>query len=406
MWRALTILCCIIHTRTSDNAFIEATDITVIDMSQYDQNFTVLSQDALNGLETYGFLSIINIDELDTNKLLSISKSFFESRIAYKLQYAKCKWNATNDNCYRGYYPIIPGQSSMKEAIEYGRSRESVQTGEFPSFSLYEFPQYPNLEDWKSVFDDHYEVLLRTATKLMRLISYGLYGNTTEKPINYFEPMFLPYTLSTLRLMHSPSHPLFEQMENDGDREEFCVTSTPDHMDSGFITLVIPFNKGMSLPLHYQCPAFMCIQLCTGLEAYNEAKNQWEKLPLTNEDEMYGNNLIHVNVGRTLRNMTDQRLKATRHRVINYGEDRYSLAFFFEPNYDTPIPVGINGELQNYGDWIVEIDKQFVEYSDLPVGMCWVGEEREGLQCVDPNNETIAYDHDDGLYEKFVDGNT
>merc|ERR550525_1462064 len=145
----------------------------------------------------------------------------------------------------------------------------------------------------------------------MRLISYGLYGNTKEKPIDCFESMFLPYTLSTFRLMHSPSHPLHDPSK--------VVTSTPDHIDSGFITLVITFNRG--------------------LELFNQRAERWERLPIQSEDDEDRNHLVHINIGRVLRNMTDQRLVATRHRVINYGENRHSIGFFFEPNYNAQIPV-------------------------------------------------------------------
>ena len=142
------------------------------------------------------------------------------------------------------------------------------------------------------------------------------------------------------------------------------------------------------------------------MEAFNENENRWEKLPVKNDADMYGNNLVHINVGRVLRNLTDHKLKATRHRVINYGESRYSMAFFFEPNYDTPIQVKPNGGYQNYGDWIVEIDKQFIEYSDEKVGLCWVNKtDHDKVQCVDHDNKEIDYSFDDGLYEKFLEGN-
>ena len=251
MLLSLVFIAVCINLANSDKITEYDADLAVIDMSKYEDEFISLSDNVLNALETYGFLSIINIEKLDTDKLLSLSQSFFQSDISYKLNYAKCKWNTSNTNCYRGYYPIIPGQSSMKEAIEYGRSPSAVKqaTGseQFPDFELYENNMYiyPDIPEWNEVYDDQYEVLLSTATKIMRLISYGLYKNTTAKPVSYFEPMFLPYTMSTFRFMHSPSHPLYEELETEQQKSEFCITSTPDHMDSGFITLVITFQKGL-----------------------------------------------------------------------------------------------------------------------------------------------------------------
>ena len=129
-----------------------------------------------------------------------------------------------------------------------------------------------------------------------------------------------------------------------------------------------------------------------------------------NGSDIYGNNLIHVNVGRLLRNITNGALKATKHRVINYGESRYSVGFFFEPNYDTRVEVE-PGVYQNFGDWIVEIDKQFIEYSEEKVGLCWVNKaninsiNQSGIECLDHEGNSIDYNHDDGLYQKFLDGN-
>jgi len=378
--------------RRGDESASEKANLAVIDFSKYDTEFTALSKDVLQALETYGFLSIANIPNLSTDNLLSMGQTFFEQDIGYKLQYAKCKWNASNPNCYRGYYPIIPGQSSMKEAIEYGRPRNHLPGQRFPDFTLYEQPTYPKVADFGRIFEEHYDVLLETATKMMRLISFALYGNTTERPVEYFEPMFLPHTLSTFRFMHSPPHPLHEASAADSDSPndrsdggDLCVTSTPDHADSGFITLVITFQRG--------------------LEAFNEKQQRWEQLPVQNAHDIYGNNFVHMNVGRVLRNLTSNQLQATRHRVVNYGEHRYSIAFFFEPNYDTPVQVKPNGGYQNYGDWIVEVDKQFIEYSDEPVGLCWLNRTRSRLQCVDHMRNPISYDHDDGLYEKFIEGN-
>lgn len=172
------------------------------------------------------------------------------------------------------------------------------------------------------------------------------------------------------------------------DSMKGVLTSTPDHIDSGFITLVITFNRG--------------------LELFNQNEERWEKLPIRNEDDKYGNNLVHINIGRVLRNMTDQRLMATRHRVINYGENRHSIGFFFEPKHDAQIPVP-NQDTQSpltrdYGEWLVEVDKQFVEYSDENVGYCWV-DEHGAVQCVDADGNSIAYDCNDGLYEQYLTGN-
>lgn len=78
-------------------------NVDIIDMDKYDSDFSQLSETVIRGLETYGFLSLSNVAGLDTKALESISETFFNRDIEYKLKYAKHKWNPQNENRYRGY---------------------------------------------------------------------------------------------------------------------------------------------------------------------------------------------------------------------------------------------------------------------------------------------------------------
>jgi isopenicillin N synthase-like dioxygenase len=47
---------------------------------------------------------------------------------------------------------------------------------------------------------------------------------------------------------------------------------------------------------------------------------------------------IIVNLGDLLQRWTNDYLTATVHRVVNYeGRERYSVPFFFEPNFETVV---------------------------------------------------------------------
>jgi isopenicillin N synthase-like dioxygenase len=75
-----------------------------------------------------------------------------------------------------------------------------------------------------------------------------------------------------------------------------------------------------------------------------------------------------INTGRCLQRWTNGCLKAVNHRVKLLKEERLSIPFFFEPCHSTPIvslPT-INEKPKyepiNYGQYIIESNKQFKEY--------------------------------------------
>jgi len=62
-----------------------------------------------------------------------------------------------------------------------------------------------------------------------------------------------------------------------------------------------------------------------------------------------------------LSRITNYTLKATKHRVLDIGVDRYSSPFFFEPKYTAEIPTVLKEGLEDegsekliYGDWLIE----------------------------------------------------
>lgn len=61
-----------------------------------------------------------------------------------------------------------------------------------------------------------------------------------------------------------------------------------------------------------------------------------------------------------LSRITNYKLKATKHRVLDIGVERYSSPYFFEPYYQARIPNTIIDEEEDekegfvYGDWVIE----------------------------------------------------
>ena len=129
------------------------------------------------------------------------------------------------------------------------------------------------------------------------------------------------------------------------------VVVTPEHTDSCFLTLLATFNY-------------------TGLEILT-VDGEWRAV------EPRPQSLV-MNIGDTFSRMMGGRFKATRHRVIDIGLDRFSVPFFLEPKFDGDIGPNfmskVKGEakehcVEEYGPWVIrqmKHVKKFYEFVNLP----------------------------------------
>jgi len=84
-------------------------------------------------------------------------------------------------------------------------------------------------------------------------------------------------------------------------------------------------------------------------------------------------NSLVVNLGDLFSKMTNYRLKATLHRVLDIKVSRYSSPFFLEPYYNAKIPEQLifkdgekreeKEEMKVYGEWL--IDKACAKYGEF-----------------------------------------
>ena len=86
------------------------------------------------------------------------------------------------------------------------------------------------------------------------------------------------------------------------------MISTPAHQDTTVLTLLQTYGY-------------------PGLEI--QLEDEWLSVPPTLPD------VLVVNVGEQLAEMSNGRFKATTHRVLDIGGERFSLPFFYEPNLDS-----------------------------------------------------------------------
>ena len=115
------------------------------------------------------------------------------------------------------------------------------------------------------------------------------------------------------------------------------------HVDSGLVTLLA--QDGVE-----------------GLQAQQHG-GEWIDVPPAD-------GTLAVNFGRLLEQWTGGRVRATLHRVVSPGRQRFSIPFFYEPAVDAEIaPLPLEGvqpfEPFLYGDFLWDAATKFVEQKGI-----------------------------------------
>ena len=237
--------------------------------------------------------------------LISVSRFFYYGTSSQERfdQLATKSFNRQNDNLYRGLFPLIPGKLSFKEGydmgpLNYGKETLEERTerlknpfyGDTPRLK---FPNEPErqskVEALYQVIQDHYGVLDRAAYTMMQLIA-----EAGDENSDYFAKTFEPYANNTYRLIMYPNREV-KDIPKGAFLSDGRTMSTPPHQDSGFLTLLQTFGF-------------------PGLEL--ELDGVWYSVPCPK-------GMLVVNVGEQLSAMSNNRFKATIHRVLDIGQDRY-----------------------------------------------------------------------------------
>ena len=319
--------------------------LPIIDLARTDRE--ALGKEVVNALETSGFLFIDNVKGLEFDKLYESCKWFFNQPVEIKNAIMRNHWNKDNSNVYRGYFPVVEGEPSRKEGFEFGRDVKPNDPTVKPGNWLYEpsvWPQEDGAFQFKEFMLESYEIMHNTGIDILRLAALGL--GIDE---NSFDEIFACKPCSTFRLMHYP--PWAGAPPENAKIEDGKVVTTPDHTDSNFLTLLCTFDyKGL--------------EVVTG-------DGKWSVV------EPRPKSLV-MNIGDVFSRMMGGRFKATRHRVLDIGVDRYSVPFFMEPSFDGDIGEnfmskatgkGPKHEVEAYGPWLlqqVKYIKKYFEYKVLP----------------------------------------
>jgi isopenicillin N synthase-like dioxygenase len=295
-----------------------------------------------------GFMTVcglppeIPLDRATRRDLLRI----FDLPEAEKRKLWRQKFDPARPNVYRGWFPVQPGDATYKDGIDIGPDlahgpavvdATDVLCGATP------LPPEDALPGWRAVAASYYRAMAATGAALMRSIARGL-GLAEDT----FDAAFCG-GISTLRLIRYPLRPESALAATDpellwtvheGVRRQ--LVGRP-HVDSGFVTLLA--HDGVA-----------------GLQA-RMREGTWVDVP---PDE----GTLAVNFGRVLERWTGGRIKATEHRVLGVGRERFSIPFFYEPRADAeiaPLPLADVAPFEPflYGDHLWAASTRFVEFRGL-----------------------------------------
>lgn len=157
----------------------------------------------------------------------------------------------------------------------------------------------PDMPEFRAATAAYYAAMQAMTTRLVPIVALAL-----DLPPDYFAAAFAEPNC-TIRLIHYPPHP-------DPEDNEFGFAP---HTDNNFLT----FLAQSALP---------------GLEV-RTAEGEWIRPPAVPDTFV-------VNTGAMLARYSNDRFRATPHRVVNRnGAARYAIPFFLGPNHDfvvAPVP--------------------------------------------------------------------
>ncbi|KAG8374689.1 hypothetical protein BUALT_Bualt10G0022000 [Buddleja alternifolia] len=242
-----------------------------------------------------GFFYIINhgVDEKLLQKVLQGSKLFFSLPIEEKMKLARKE--------HRGYTTLY-AENLDPSSTSTGDSKESFYIGPLEDMTadgqLNQWPSEEVLPSWRFTMEDYYKQVLNAGERLISLIALAL---NLEESFFYDIGAFNPPN-AFLRLLHYPGE------LGSSDEETFGASA---HSDYGMITLLAADGVG-------------------GLQVCREKLEE----PRIWEDVHYITGAFIINIGDMMERWTNCLFRSTLHRVMPTGQERYSVAFFLDPNPD------------------------------------------------------------------------
>ncbi|XP_049411696.1 2-oxoglutarate-Fe(II) type oxidoreductase hxnY isoform X1 [Solanum stenotomum] len=247
-----------------------------------------------------GFFYLINhgVDERLFKKVLEQNKKFFSLPLEDKMKLVRRN--------HRGYTPLYAEKLDTSSTSQ-GDSKESFYIGSLEGKSvvsnLNQWPAEEVLPSWRSTMEDYHRRVLDAGIRLISLIALAL--DLDEDFFHKAGACDSPNGF--LRLLHYPGKlQLSEQV----------VYGASAHSDYGMLTLLATDGVGG-------------LQARLMFAGRNSTDLRYGKMCITSVGRAF-----IVNIGDMMERWTNCLFRSTLHRVMPTGQERYSMAFFLDPNPD------------------------------------------------------------------------
>jgi isopenicillin N synthase-like dioxygenase len=248
-----------------------------------------------------GFFQIIGhgINKKNIKNINKIGNNFFNSSFKNKMKLAPKKWNKSNKNIYRGYFP---NDVNGKEGLDIGDLQITKKNTLKLKSQYIEYIELNKAINKKSIniLNNYFDQIFILGEVLFKSI-LKLYKKDTDNSRLAFSRL---KTLSTLRFNCYPN----QDKPIEISKQDGIALGCETHVDSGVFTILYQDKKG-------------------GLQVQNRRTKKWYDVP-------YDKSALIVNTGLALEFLSNGKFKATNHRVLWNKTKRISIPFFFEPSYD------------------------------------------------------------------------
>ncbi len=317
--------------------YIPTINISKLNLKSINSKNNVIFKQIQKACIEVGFFQIVGhgIEKNLIKKIAKTAHRFFNSNVNNKYKLAPKKWNKSNNNVYRGYFP---SDVNGKEGLDIG---DPMISSVFVKKNKRKKIEKLNLS--KSLSRNSIEIINKYYGEIFNLseLLFKIIISISKKNHKLSKAAFQRVkTLSTLRFNYYPK----QKNPVEISKQDGVALGCETHVDSGIFTVLYQDRKG-------------------GLQVQNRRNKKWYDVP-------FNKNALVVNTGLALEYLTNGKYKATNHRVLWNKSKRLSIPFFFEPSFDFKMNKTFLGNKKykkslgiNYDNFLKNSLKKFVEYN-------------------------------------------